>query len=118
MSQPNSSDAQLGLFASVKPHYILVQYESATIHPYYGTPCRWQNMLDATDQGEGRDRYAGMREGGAMPMICVTCGDSLSECVEQGYQPCKSGKHPQLRAEPQRVCPHRWPSFTDVPEWL
>lgn len=54
MSQPNSSDAQLGLFASVKPHYILVQYESATIHPYYGTPCRWQNMLDAKDEAEVR----------------------------------------------------------------
>jgi hypothetical protein len=54
MSQPNSSDAQLGLFASVKPHYILVQYESTVMHPYYGTPCRWQNMLDAKDEAEVR----------------------------------------------------------------
>jgi hypothetical protein len=49
-------------------------------------------------------------------MICVTCGESLSECVEQGYQPCKSGKHPQLRAELQAVCPHTWPSLIDGPE--
>jgi hypothetical protein len=54
MSQPNSIDAQLGLFASTETHYILVQYESATIHPYFGTPCRWQNTLDAKDEAEVR----------------------------------------------------------------